>query len=61
VARVVYSGPYEGLAAAWSEFIAWIEANGHKSATDLWEQYVVGPESSPEPANWRTELNQPIV
>jgi effector-binding domain-containing protein len=61
VARAVYSGPYEGLAAAWGEFIAWIEANGHKSATDLWEQYVVGPESSPDPANWRTELNQPLV
>ncbi|HEV3440015.1 MAG TPA: GyrI-like domain-containing protein [Gemmata sp.] len=61
VARVVYIGPYEGLAAAWGEFLLWVEANRHKPATNLWEQYVVGPESGPDPANWRTELNQPLI
>jgi effector-binding domain-containing protein len=61
VARTVYSGPYEGLAGAWGEFCAWIEANGHTAREDLWECYVVGPESSPDPAAWRTELNRPLV
>ena len=61
VARAVYSGPYEGLAAAWGEFCAWIEANGHTPRPDLWECYVVGPESSPDPSAWRTELNRPLV
>ena len=32
VARTVYRGPYEGLGAAWGEFCAWIEANGHTPA-----------------------------
>ena len=27
----------------------------------LWERYVIGPESSPDPADWRTELVQPLV
>ena len=61
VARTVYSGPYEGLAAAWGEFCAWIEANGHTPRADLWECYVAGPESNPDPATWRTELNRPLV
>ncbi len=61
VARAVYSGPYEGLAAAWGEFSAWIEANGHTPRADLWECYLVGPESNPDPAAWRTELNRPLV
>ncbi|GAB3255941.1 GyrI-like domain-containing protein [Chitinimonas naiadis] len=61
VARTVYHGAYEGLGPAWGEFEAWITINGHKSAPDLWECYVVGPESSPEPANWRTELNRPLL
>jgi effector-binding domain-containing protein len=61
VARTIYHGPYEGLGAAWGEFHAWIEANGHKPAADLWECYAAGPESSPDPANWRTELNQPLT
>ena len=27
----------------------------------LWERYLVGPESGPDAANWRTELNKPLV
>jgi effector-binding domain-containing protein len=61
VARTVYRGPYEGLSAAWGEFCAWIEANGHTPRADLWECYLVGPESGSDPAAWRTELNRPLA
>jgi effector-binding domain-containing protein len=61
VARTVYRGPYQGLGDAWGEFGAWIAANGHTPAADLWECYVSGPESSPNPADWRTELNRPLI
>ena len=60
VARTVYRGPYEGLGPAWAEFDAWIAAAGHKPAADLLECYVAGPESSSDPATWRTELNRPL-
>ena len=52
---------YEGLGGAWNEFISWIEVNGHKTASDLYECYVVGPESSLDSANWRTELCRPVI
>jgi effector-binding domain-containing protein len=61
VARTVYHGPYEGLPAAWGEFMDWIEAGGHTPAEDLWECYITNPDSDPDPANWRTELNREIV
>ncbi len=61
VARTIYHGPYEGLPAAWGEFDAWIAANGHKTAPDLWEVYSVGPESGPDAAAWRTQLNRPLI
>jgi effector-binding domain-containing protein len=61
VARAVYRGPYEGLAGAWGEFDAWLKASGRVAAADLWEVYVAGPESGDDPANWRTELNRPLV
>src|ERR1700704_1689302 len=57
VARTVYRGPYEGLPAAWAEFNEWMKANGHEQADNLWELYSVGPQSTPDPAGWRTELN----
>jgi effector-binding domain-containing protein len=61
VARTVYTGPYDGLPAAWGEFMDWIKANGHAPTPDLWECYVTGPHSSPDPSTWRTELNQPLA
>jgi effector-binding domain-containing protein len=61
VARTVYSGPYEGLPSAWGEFNTWMKANGHAQAENLWELYSVGPQSSPDSANWRTELNRPLA
>ena len=60
VVRTVYHGPYEELGAAWGEFMDWIEAKGLKPAADLWECYVTGPESGPDPATWSTELNRPL-
>ena len=61
VARAVYRGPYEGLGAAWGEFNAWIAAKGHKPGPNFWEVYVAGPESSPDPATFRTQLNRPLT
>ncbi len=61
VARTVYRGRYEGLATAWGEFDAWINEQGHSVAPNLWERYVQGPESGPDPSVWRTELNRPLV
>ena len=61
VARTVFHGEYEGLGAAWGEFDAWIAAEGHTPGADLWECYVAGPESNPDPATWRTELNRPLT
>ncbi len=61
VARTIHHGPYEGLGPAWGEFETWIKAAGHITAPDLWEIYVAGPESSPDPAQWQTELNRPLI
>ena len=61
VARTIYSGPYEGLPGAWGEFQDWMKANGHKPGPSLWELYSVGPQSSPDPKDWRTELNRPLT
>ncbi len=61
VARTVYHGDYEGLGAAWAEFDAWIVAQGYTPGSDVWERYLTGPDTSPEPGDWRTELNRPLV
>ena len=59
--RTIYHGGYEGLGAAWGEFKAWSAANHHSTATDLWETYLTGPETNPDPTTWITELNLPLA
>jgi effector-binding domain-containing protein len=61
VARTIYHGPYEGLHNAWHEFGTLVRAQRLQPAPGIWESYVVSPHSSPNPADWRTELNQPLL
>lgn len=61
VAQTVFHGNYPGLGAAWGELMAWVTAEGLAPADNLWERYVAGPESNPDPATWRTELNRPLI
>lgn len=60
VARTVYSGDYAGLPAAWGDFDRWMMEQGLAQADDLWEVYAVGPDKTPDPSGWRTELNRPV-
>jgi effector-binding domain-containing protein len=61
VARTVYRGGYEGLAAGWGELDAWIKRERLETTGELWEIYAAGPESGADPAGWRTELNRPLA
>ncbi|MES3000216.1 MAG: GyrI-like domain-containing protein [Pseudomonadota bacterium] len=61
VVRTVYRGPYEGLGDAWHEFEKSIQDQGLNTAGDMYECYLVGPESSQDPADWRTEFCRPIL
>lgn len=61
VARVVWTGDYNGLPDGWAGFLDWVAAHRFPTAPGLWEVYLKGPESDPDPASWRTELNKPLI
>lgn len=61
IVRTVYTGPYEGLGAAWGDFQDLIEAEGHVLGPNLWERYLSGPECGGDSTTFRTELNQTIT
>lgn len=61
VAQTVYSGDYDGLGGGWGELHAWINEKNLKTRDDLWERYLVGPDSGTAPSEWRTELNRPLA
>lgn len=61
VARTVYHGGYAGLGEGWGAFDAWLTEQGLRSAENLWERYVVGPETGDDESAYRTELVRPLV
>jgi len=61
VVQTIYQGGYEGLGAAWGEFMAWIKQNGHNVTSEIWERYLVGPESGGDSTKWQTELNRVLI
>ncbi len=69
VARTIYHGGYEGLFQAWEQFGMnakldlgnQMEEAGLVLGETLWESYISGPETDPDPSTWRTELNQPLL
>jgi effector-binding domain-containing protein len=61
VARTVFHGNYNGLPKAWGELEAWMVASERPLGSEFWEVYAVNPQSEPDPANWRTELNWPVA
>jgi effector-binding domain-containing protein len=66
VARTIYHGPYEGLFSAWDAFgkrlagDKLVDPATLSPITTLWERYLVGPETSSDPSQRRTELNLPL-
>jgi len=66
--QTVYQGSYDGLFQAWRSFGQQVDIElgeqlkqaGLVPDTTFWESYVLGPESDPDPMQWRTELNLPL-
>lgn len=56
IARTIYSGPYEGLGAAWQQFESQLDSMHLIRRPNLIERYLRGPESELPPTEWMTEL-----
>lgn len=61
VVQTVHQGDYDGLASAWGEFVDWIEAQDLKTQEHFWESYLTDPETTPDPADWQTQLTVPLA
>jgi effector-binding domain-containing protein len=61
VAHAIHIGGYDGLARAWGDLERWVAASGHGVSGDLWEVYALGPESTRDPSQYRTELFLPLA
>lgn len=56
----VHSGPYDTLGQTYAELTEWMTEQNLKPAGDMWEEYLVGPDSEANPAKWQTRIVFPL-
>jgi len=61
VARTLHVGPYEKLGEAYRAITEWAERQGVEGQGPLRERYLVGIGDMVPPAEYRTEVEMPIV
>lgn len=59
VATTTYSGRHADIDDAYRAIASWIDENNGERSGDPWEVYLSDPQMRTDPANWRTEINQP--
>lgn len=56
----VHMGPYDDLNEAYGAIAKHVQANDLTPGATMWEYYWTDPQEEPDPANWKTEIFQPI-
>lgn len=56
----MHIGRYEDMPATYDALLSWMAEQGLNPAPDMWEEYLDGPNSEPDPAKWRTRIVWPI-
>ena len=56
----MYKGSYDGVSAAYTALMRWIEANGYQVAGPSREIYFTDPNSGVPPSEYVTEVQFPV-
>jgi len=60
-AVTTHMGSYETLDTAYAAIQEWMAEHGRQPGGPFWEVYFTDPNEVPDPAQWRTEVYQPLA
>jgi effector-binding domain-containing protein len=58
--QAVHTGSYDDLPTAYSAIADWFSEQGLTASPQMWEEYLVGPDSEPDPSRWQTRIVYPL-
>lgn len=61
IASGMLHGPYEGIDLVFEAIGDWVSRHEYRFAGPMFDLYVVGPNDTPDPAQWLTEVCAPVV
>jgi DNA-binding transcriptional MerR regulator len=59
-ACTLHAGAYDSIGGGYRAVAEWMQAHGHESAGAPREVYLVGPDTTTDPRDWRTQIAWPI-
>ena len=60
-AVITHHGSYESLPTTYDVLGRWMRKHGLVPTELMWEQYLVGPETTADPAEWVTRIVNPVA
>lgn len=57
----IHTGTYDTLEQTYAELMKWLEEQELKTSDDMWEEYLVGPESELDATKWQTRIVFPLA
>ena len=58
--QAMHIGSYDNLEKTYSAVTGWLADQGLRPGSDMWEEYLVGPDSEPDPSRWQTRIVWPL-
>jgi len=59
--ETIHTGIYDSMTGTYDELMAWLEEQHIAVPEDMWEEYLVGPDTEAEPAKWQTRIFVPLT
>lgn len=60
IVETIHTGSYDALGATYGELSTWFAEHGVTPADQMWEEYLVGPDSEADPSRWQTRIVFPV-
>ena len=57
----IYTGPYDGMTRTYDQIASWLKEQDLTTGADMWEEYLTGPDTDPDPATWQTRIVFPLA
>jgi effector-binding domain-containing protein len=59
--QTMHTGPYDTLDDTYAQIIEWLTDQKLTPQSEMWEEYLVGPDSGAEPSAWQTRIVFPLA
>lgn len=57
----IHTGTYDSMVDTYGALTAWMSEHGLTPGTDMWEEYLVGPDGERDSAAWKTRIVWPLA